>query len=223
MTTLTASMAPRTAPVATTAHTPAVLALATAAAGLAYSVSFVILRDPLPASAFLMLGGLLSVPVLIALASRLGSEATLSARWGILLAVVATVGSTVHGAYDLANTLHPPATLAADLPDPVDPRGLLTFGVAGLALVLLGAASHRLNGFPLWLSALAVASGSPLIVLYVARLVILDPASPLVLGPALLTGFLLNPAWYVGLAVWFLRTDRPQARRSLGRARSTAW
>jgi hypothetical protein len=222
MTTLTATTAPpTTAPVVT--HIPAALALATAAAGLAYSVSFVILRDPILASGFLMVGGLLGLGVLLALAPRLGPDGPLAARSGIVLALVAAVGSTVHGAYDLANALHPPAVLAADLPNPVDPRGLLTFGVAGLALVALGVAGQRVwIGFPLWLSVLAVANGSLLIALYVGRLVVLDPASPFVLGPALLTGFVLNPAWYVGLGVWFLRADRPRARRSLGRIRANA-
>lgn len=220
----TASAAARTAPVAMITRAPGALALATAASGLAYSASFVILQDPILAAGFLMLGGLFGLPVLLSLAPRFGPDAPLAARYGIVLALVAAVGSTVHGAYDLANALHPPATLAAELPNPVDPRGLLTFGLAGLALVTLGAVSQRVAGFPLWLSALAVADGSLLIALYVARLVVLDPASPFVLGPALLTGFVLNPAWYVGLGLWFLRVDRPQARRSLGRTRARlAW
>jgi hypothetical protein len=219
---LTSAATPRIAPLSMANRAPGVLALATAATGLAYSVSFVILRDPVLSSSFLMLGGLLGIPVLLAVAPRFGADAPLTARWGIVLALVAAIGSAVHGAYDLANALHPPAALATDLPNPVDPRGLLTFGVAGLALVALGAVSQRLGGFPLWLSCLAVANGSLLMLLYVARLVVLDPASPFVLGPALLAGFLLNPAWYVGLGVWFLRPERPRARRSLGRTGAIA-
>jgi hypothetical protein len=45
-------------------------ALATAASGLAYSVSFLILKDPLLASLFLMLGGLLAVRVLVTLVAE---------------------------------------------------------------------------------------------------------------------------------------------------------
>jgi hypothetical protein len=47
-----------------------------------------------------------------------------------------------------------------------------------------------------------------LIALYLARLIILDPSSPVVLIPALLTGVVLNPAWYIGLAFWFVRDRR---------------
>jgi hypothetical protein len=115
-----------------------VAALAAAVAGLAYSVSFVILQDSLLASLFLMLGGVLAVPVLVGLAARLGQPLPVSALVAIVLALAAALGSAVHGGFDLANQLHPPATLPPDLPNPVDPRGLLSFGVAGLALVILG-------------------------------------------------------------------------------------
>jgi hypothetical protein len=44
--------------------------------------------------------------------------------------------------------------------------------------------------------------------LYLARLTILFRLNPLALVPALLTSFVLNPAWYVGLALWFFRDRR---------------
>jgi hypothetical protein len=141
--------------------------------------------------------------------ARLAQPIPVSALAAIVLAVAAALGSAIHGGFDLANQLHPPATLAADLPNPVDPRGLLSFGVAGLALVVLGLVVARKGRAPRWLGVVAVIDGVLLIALYLARLIILDPASPLVLIPALLTGFLLNPAWYVGLAVWFFRDRRP--------------
>ena len=33
--------------------------------------------------------------------------------------------------------------------------------------------------------------------LYLARLIILDPANPILLVPVLVTGFLVNPAWHI--------------------------
>ena len=94
---------------------------ARAVAGLAYSVSFVILKDPLLASLFLMLGGVLAVPVLVGLAIRLGQPIPVSALVAIVFALAAALGSAVHGGFDLANQLHPLATLPPDLPNPVDP------------------------------------------------------------------------------------------------------
>jgi hypothetical protein len=186
-----------------------VAALAAAVAGLAYSVSFVIPQDSLLARLFLMLGGVLAVPVLVGLAVRLGQRLPVSALVAIVLALAAALGSAVHGGFDLANQLHPPATLPPDLPNPVDPRGLLSFGVAGLALVILGFVVTRSGRIPRWLGFIAAVDGVLLVALYLARLIILDPASPLVLVPALLTGFIMNPAWYGGLALWFIRRRRP--------------
>ena len=48
---------------------------------------------------------------------------------------------------------------------------------------------------------LGLLSGVLLIETYLGRLVLLDPNNPLVLGPAALEGFLVNPAWYVWLAL----------------------
>jgi hypothetical protein len=183
-----------------------VAAVAAAAAALAYSVSFVILKDAVLASLFLMFGGLLATPVLIALGARFAQPVPVSALAAIVLGIAAGLGSAVHGGYDLANQLHPVAAQAADLPNPVDPRGLLSFGVAGLALLILGLVVAPGGRIPRWLGVLATVSGVLLIGLYLARLIILNPADPLVLIPALLTGFLLNPAWYLGLAVWFFRS-----------------
>jgi hypothetical protein len=202
------AMGVEASPQSVTSKASGVAALAAAAAGLAYSVSFVILRDPLLASLFLMLGGLLAVPVLVAVAARLAQPIPVSALAAIVLAVAAALGSAIHGGFDLANQLHPPPTLAPDLPNPVDPRGLLSFGIAGLGLVILGIVFARGERVPRWLEVLAVTDGVLLIALYLARLIILDPSSPVVLIPALLTGVVLNPAWYIGLAFWFVRDRR---------------
>lgn len=45
------------------------------------------------------------------------------------------------------------------------------------------------------------AAAALLLVLYLARLVILEATDPLVALPALLTGFLVSPAWYVWLGL----------------------
>jgi hypothetical protein len=59
----------------------------------------------------------------------------------VLLGFTGALGSAVHGGYDLANALSTPTNTLTEtiarLPNPVDPRGLLTFGVAGLGLFVL--------------------------------------------------------------------------------------
>ena len=179
--------------------------VATALAGLGYAVSFVILKDALLSALFLLLGGVLATPVLVAVRERLREMAPVLSSWAILLALAGALGSAVHGGYDLANVVHPPVAASSDLPNPVDPRGLLTFGLAGMALVVLGLLIARSRALPRWLGYLACLNGVLLVLLYLGRLLILDPTNLLIVIPALLTGFLLNPLWYGWLGVWFLR------------------
>jgi hypothetical protein len=83
-----------------------------------------------------------------------------------------------------------------DAPNAVDPRGLLTFGAAGLGLLVMSWLIRRGGPFPRPLGYLALVAGALLVVLYLARLIVLDPTNPLVLGPALILGFVLNPLLY---------------------------
>ncbi|HEX8220840.1 MAG TPA: hypothetical protein VF914_16740, partial [Chloroflexia bacterium] len=132
----------------------------------------------------------------------------------VLAGAVAGLGSAIQGAYDLANALNPPrADVLADanLPNLIDPRGFLTFGVAGLALLGASWLISRTEGFPLALGYLGYALGLLMIVTWLARLIVLDAASPLVLLPAALTGFVANPAWYVWLGLVLLRERGGQA------------
>jgi hypothetical protein len=43
-----------------------------------------------------------------------------------------------------------------------------------------------------------------LIILYLGRLIIYTPTNPVILIPALLSGFLVNPIWYIwlGISLW---------------------
>lgn len=53
---------------------------------------------------------------------------------------------------------------------------------------------------------IVIARGAPgLGVLYLGRLIVLTPTSLLILVPALLTGFVVNPAWYIWLGLVLLR------------------
>jgi hypothetical protein len=180
-----------------------VCAILTGATGFLYAVAFVVLQDALLSGLFLMLGGLLSTAALAAVYDRLRETDAAFALWALLLGISGALGSAVHGGYDLANSINPPPSLSADLPNQVDPRGLLTFGIAGVALFVVAWLILRGGQFPRGLGYLAYLSAVLLVALYLGRLIILEPTSPVILVPALLNGFLINPIFYVllGLAL----------------------
>jgi len=185
-------------------------AVAAAIVGLLYSIAFVVLRNASLSALCLMAGGLLSLVALVALFQRLGEVDAQAAMLGMLLGVAGALGAVIHGGYDLANVINPPGALPealANLPNPVDPRGLLTFGVAGLSLVVAGLLMRGHAHFPATFAALTLVLAALLIVVYLGRLIVLSAASPLVLGPAALTGFIANPLWYLLLGLNLRREE----------------
>lgn len=179
-------------------------AVLTGISGLLYAVAFVILQDALLSGLFLMLGGLFTTAVMVAVYERLRETEASFALLALLFGVAGSLGMAVHGGYDLANVLNPPPNLP-DLPNPVDPRGLLTFGVAGAALFVISWLIGRGGRLPRGLGYLGYASAVLLLALYLGRLIILDPTSPAILVPALLNGFLVNPIFYLWLGLTLLR------------------
>lgn len=181
----------------------ALAAFAAGLVGLLYSLSFVMLQNNLLSAFFLLAGGLLSLVALVAIFNRLAEADAAFAQLGLILAGVSALGAAIHGAYDLANAIHPPAVDAgmAALPNAIDPRGFLTFGVAGLAVLTAAFLMGRGGRFPNSLRILTFVLGFLLIVIYLGRLIVLTPTSPLILGPAALTGFILNPLWYIWLGL----------------------
>ena len=179
-------------------------AVLTGVVGFGYAVAFVILRSTTFSALFLMLGGLLGAAALVAIYARLKETDASFALWGLILGAVGAIGSAIHGGYDLANALHPPAAVNLDLPSQIDPRGLLTFGVAGLGLWVIAWLILRGGQFSKWLGYLGYVTAALLIIIYLARLIVLDATSPLVLAPALLAGFVASPVWYVwmGVSLW---------------------
>ncbi len=178
-------------------------ALLAVVASLVYTVAFVVLKNDLLAALGLVAGGLLSAAALFAVYERVRSAGPL-ATLGLVLALAGTLGAALHGAYDLANVLHPEAAGTLGGPFPADPRGFLTFGVAGLGVLALswaGMSSARLPRNLLWLGMLF---GVVLVVIYLGRLIVLDANSMLVLGPAVV-GAVLSPIWYGWLGYLLLQ------------------
>jgi hypothetical protein len=179
--------------------------IAAAIGGVIYSAAFlggvVLGFNPelglLVASAALMLGGLLSVVVMVAIYRRLGGGGF--AVVGLALALMGALGALAHGGYDLANALNPPAAdplAEAGLPSPVDPRGLLTFGLAGLGLLVLAGRALTEGALSRPVAWFGIAFAVLMIVTYLGRLIILDPTNPLVAVPAGLAGVIVGPFFY---------------------------
>jgi hypothetical protein len=172
--------------------------------GVAYSILFVIAvkADSQPADTaswtLLLIGGILSTSVLVALYQLLRETDAGFAMWGLLLGFVGTVGSMIHGGFELARVI--PSEVPLTLPgNPVDPRGLLTFGLAGAGLLVLSTLIRRSRVLPSGLGALGIALGVLLVLVYLGRLFIVDPNEPGLLGAAALTGVVAHPAFYVWL------------------------
>jgi hypothetical protein len=172
--------------------------------GLAYSVLFVIAvkAGSAPAEtaswAILLAGGILSTVVLVALYQILRETDPGFAMWGLLMGFVGAAGSIIHGGFELARVIpiEVPVTLPANA---VDPRGLLTFGLTGLGLVILSALIRRTPGLPDGLGTLGIGLGILLVLVYLGRLFIVDPNEPVLLGAAALAGVVAHPAFFVWL------------------------
>lgn len=189
--------------------------------GFLYSLSFVLIRNDTLTALCLMAGGLLTMVVMVALYERLRATDPAVALLALVFGVIGALGAAAHGGYDLANAIHPPAANPvsdANLPFALDPRGLLTFGLAGLALGLVAWLMGRSHAFPMPLVYLGYALAALLVITYLGRLIILDPTNPIIVAVVLPTGFLINPAWYIWLGLT-LRGQR-QAEASPMAARS---
>jgi len=184
-------------------------AILAALGGVAYGIAFVILGDKLLYSILLMLGGMLSAVILVALYQRLREGNDSVALLALLIGLLGALGSVTHGGYDLATRIHPPgidAQAVGSVPLQIDPRGLLTFGFSGLGLFLFASLMARSRRFPAGLANLGYVLGVLLIVIYLGRLIILDPTN-IIVRIALLAGVLVNTIWFIWLGLTLRRAS----------------
>jgi hypothetical protein len=165
----------------------------------------------------LTLFGALAIAAWLAIYLRLRETDAGFALLAVVLGLVGALGASIHGGYDLANAINPPGLglqQAADLPSQLDPRGIATFGFGGLGLAVTAWLITRTRTFPKALGYLGALSAFLLVVLYLGRLIILDPANPLILVPALLNGFIVGPVFYVwlGYDLWIGNRTRVDQR-----------
>lgn len=176
--------------------------------GFAYAVSFIVISKNNPAqgallsAVFLWASGILSIAPWVALYEKLKTEQGF-ATWAFILGIAGSLGMAIHGGYDLANSLNPAQNLPslASLPSQIDPRGLLTFGFSGLALMIVHSLMYHQGKLSKNLGLIAGLSGVLSLILYFGRLIVLSPASPVILYPALINGFILSPLFYLWLGV----------------------
>lgn len=166
-------------------------ALVAAVGGILYGYFFVVVGNFAVASALLMLGGLLMTLIIVVLGSSVEEVNRPLARWAVGAGFVGALLSVIHAGYDLANQIHPPGPSAGDFPNPADPRGLATFGLTGIAVLILGGLMSRSARYPRGLARAGQALGAIMVVIYLGRLIILDPNNPVV-QVALALGVIAN-------------------------------
>jgi hypothetical protein len=185
------------------------LSILAGVAGIGYALAFVVLKSGELSAVFLTLAPLLAVPGLVAVFERVRQIDAGYATLALGLGVFGSLAASSHGAYDLANVLHRPAALP-DVPFAVDPRGYGTFGLTGIAVILLAWLAARSTDLPSWVGPLGIALGVFLVITWLARLIVLDATSALVLLPALVSG-LLSPVFFLLLGAWLLGWRRATA------------
>jgi hypothetical protein len=180
-------------------------AYATGIGGFFYSVAFVVLSRVnadvgLNVSwVILLVGSLVAMPVLLALYESVRDVEPPAGLLALLFAVLGFLGAIMHAGYEIANIIHLGASSSSNLASQVDPRGLLTFGLSGLGLLLFGWLMSRSPAFSSGLSRWAQLTGALMIIVYLARLTLYSPTNPLVLIGAGLTGFIVSPLFFLWL------------------------
>jgi hypothetical protein len=181
-------------------------ALASALLALVYAVAFVFLKNANIYAPALFIGGLLNAVTLVAVYERVKVDGSGLVLLGLLFGFAGTLGATIHGAYDVANLLHPPGGVVD--PMPVDPRGLLTFGISGLGVLALSWEALRNSALPRIVGSLGLVLGILLVIIYLGRLIVFDANSLLILVPAGLAAIVVSPAWYALVGLTLLRPAR---------------
>ena len=179
------------------------VAWAAAIGGIAYGLFFVVIGNRGVAAVLLLVGGVLTALLISGLSKSVETLNEPGARLAAMIGSIGAVGSSIHGGYDLAKLIHPPdENLLADFPNPTDPRGLATFGLVGLAFLIVATLMATSDLYPRRLARLGQLLGVVMIVIYLGRLIILDPTNPIV-RVALAAGVLSNTAFLVWLGtVW---------------------
>jgi hypothetical protein len=179
------------------------MAYLSAAVALAYSLSFgYYVKEgdrwaQYTSSGLLIAGGVIGLPVLIAIYLRVRHVDEGFAIVALVIALAAALGSTLHGAHDIAVFAHPDQTTTGpDYPNFTDPRGFSTFALFGVGMIVL-AAMTRGARFPKPISLVGAISGALAVIVYIGRVTVLDPKRWWVAIAAVGAGVIGLPLWNV--------------------------
>jgi len=161
------------------------------------------------ASVCLVASGLLAGIAIVALRASLPAAQgdTALARWATVAGVVAGLATAMHGLDDLFTVdklahrfatgdaaVRAAVTVSHATPSPVDARGIMTFGVAGLVAIAFGIAASQTSTIT---GRIGVVYGVDLLVLFVATATGLHA---LVLVSGGLASLVLGPIWWIGVS-----------------------
>jgi hypothetical protein len=186
-----------------------------AAGGFLYSVAFITTQTTdaraarLLTALLLLVVGLGALAVMVSLYVRLRTADEGVALIALVFGVAGAIGSAIHGGFDLANVVNAPEIEGFKGvirgPNAVDPRGLMTFGAAAVTVALWSWLILRGRAWDRRLASLGYLSAVLLLIIYLGRLIALDPENPILLLPALVEGFVVNPAWFAWVGRSFAR------------------
>jgi hypothetical protein len=158
------------------------------------------------ASTCLLLSGLIIGLPAVALRRRLLGGSGSAATWAAIAGVVAGFGTAAHGLASLVGTdrlaqhflnadaaTHAAIVVAHVQPSEIDPNGLATFALAGLAVLVFGAG---LRPSRRGLGTLGIVLGVDMVALLVANSV---GSTPAVLVTGGLASVILGPIWWVSV------------------------
>ncbi len=175
--------------------------------GIIYAVLFVTLLHKatkgaaVMSSLLLLVGGVLSSVVMIAVFERLRSTDQGFALWALVLGLAGAFGSATHGGFDLAPLAHKVVTSPVTNANPTDPRGMATFGLTALALAVISWLILRGGAFDRRLAYVGFVAAALLITLYLGRLIVFNPKGAGLRAVAYASGFVVNPVFFVWLGM----------------------
>jgi hypothetical protein len=197
------------------AATPA--GLLVAVGGVLYSVLFVVaVKSGSSAAAtaswvVLLVTALVSSAVLVVVYEAVRAADPATSLWALALAVAGGYGSVAHAGYALSSS----ATRTADTVSQADPRGLATFGITGLALLVFALVIHRAPGLSAGLGTLGAVFGALLVLTYLGRLVLVDPNNLALLAVAAVAGLVVHPWWWIWLGLSLRRASNGVAHEAM--------
>lgn len=210
-------MATRTASSAFATQSPAFERFAgyagiiTGLSSVLYAVFFLLVKGPLNTSMpplLLAIGGFSATAVVTAVYARVREADATFALWALFLGVIGQLGGAIHGIHDLANVLVPPAAGTPDvskLPSDLDPRGLLAFGLTGVATLILSWLIIRSGKLPRGLGYLGYVLGVALVALFLGNLFTNSASSLFVLVPGGVASLIATPIWNIWVGLTLLR------------------